>query len=378
MHPPPDREDLAQRLLDLLRQGAGASVSEADFDRLALAVFSHQFAHDPVYAAFCRSRGVDPGSVEGWLAIPAVPTDAFKAAALTTGDPAAAELVFRTSGTTGGAARRGTHYLREARFYRASLLAGFRAALLPDRERIRIVSLVPAAAAAPDSSLSYMIECAIKGMGAEGSRGFVGPEGLRTEALLETLTGAGEPVLVAGTSFAFVHLADALAESGTALSLPPGSRAMDTGGFKGKSREVGKSELYALIEGALGIPAPWIVNEYGMTEMSSQFYDGVVGAAGAEVEARVHRGPPWVRSAAVDPETLAPLPAGEVGILRHVDLANLDSVAALQTADLGRVAADGGVTLIGRAPGAEPRGCSIAMDTLLRAMVGEERPGSGV
>jgi hypothetical protein len=85
------------------------------------------------------------------------------------------------------------------------------------------------------------------------------------------------------------------------------------------------------------------------------------------VAGRLHSGPGWVRTRAYDPETLEPLPDGEVGVLRHWDLANLDSVMALQTADLGRVR-PGGFELLGRARGAEARGCSIAMDELLSAL----------
>ena len=103
-----------------------------------------------------------------------------------------------------------------------------------------------------------------------------------------------------------------------------------------------------------------------MTEMSSQFYDGVAGAAPAPAE-RLHAGPPWVRTQATDPETLRPLPHGEVGVLRHFDLANLNSVMAIQTADLG-ITTPGGFRVLGRARGAEARGCSLAMDDLLRAI----------
>jgi hypothetical protein len=114
------------------------------------------------------------------------------------------------------------------------------------------------------------------------------------------------------------------------------------------------------------VPFAWFVNEYGMTEMSSQFYDGTAGTA-AEPEARWHAGPPWVRTEAADPETLAVLPHGEVGVLRHRDLANLHSVAGIQTEDLGITSAEG-FRVLGRARGAEARGCSLAMDDLLTAL----------
>ena len=181
----------------------------------------------------------------------------------------------------------------------------------------------------------------------------------------------GEPVCILGTAFALVHWLDALREAGTRFRLPAGSRLMDTGGFKGRSREVTREELYGAVEDRLGIPPAWCVNEYGMTEMSSQFYDGVAGAAPAPAD-RLHAGPPWVRTQATDPETLRPLPHGEVGVLRHFDLANLSSVMAIQTADLGITSPDG-FRVLGRARGAEARGCSLAMDDLLTA-IGRPHP----
>ena len=131
---------------------------------------------------------------------------------------------------------------------------------------------------------------------------------------------------------------------------------MDTGGFKGSERTITAAALRALYTTHLGVPAEIVINEYGMTEMLSQFYDAQ----------EVKRGPPWVRTIVVDPETLRELPHGETGLLRHVDLANLFSVSAIQTEDVGRMANDG-FELLGRIAGAAPRGCSIAMDIFLSA-----------
>lgn len=363
---------LRSRLLEVIGRGSGASLVDAEFHELARAVFAHQFGHDPVYRAFCERRGATPATVDGWLEIPAVPTDAFKSARLMSGGtPGDAEVVFRTSGTTAGAAARGAHYLLETGLYRAALREGFRTHLLADRESIRILSLVPGPRDLPDSSLSFMMGEVMTAFGAEGSDWFVTATDARTDdlrAAFRTAMTEGVPVLVAGASFAFVHLLDALAGSGESFPLPPGSRAMDTGGFKGRSRTIPRKELYAAITERLGIGDPFIVNEYGMTEMSSQFYDGVAGSAPTVASRRTHRGPGWVRSAAVDPETLRPLPPGETGILRHLDLANLHSIASLQTADMGVVHSDGTIEVFGRATGAEERGCSIAVDELLQVM----------
>ena len=122
----------------------------------------------------------------------------------------------------------------------------------------------------------------------------------------------GLPALVFGTAFSFVHLLDAMDETGGTLTLPPGSRVMETGGFKGRSREMSRADLYSGIGRTLGVEPPWIVNEYGMTEMLSQFYDGVAGTVG---EDRIHRPPPWVRSRVLDPVSLEPVTRGKRGLL---------------------------------------------------------------
>ena len=361
----PPRSELKSRLLEIIARGSAAPLSDVQFDRLARDVFQHQYARNPLYRRYCDARGVTPATLAGWRSIPGVPTDAFKAAPLLCGDPDDAAVVFRTSGTTAGAANRGEHYLLDTSLYKASLRAGFRTHLLPDRERIRILSLVPDFRDAPNSSLSFMITEVIREFGDEGSASYVRPEGLDTQnlsAALEDAERRGTPVLLAGTSFSFVHLLDELDHTARGFQLAPSSRAMDTGGFKGRTREVERDELYGMTSRRLGIPRSHIVNEYGMTEMSSQLYDGVVGTPRGGT---LHRGPGWVRTLAVDPETLAALPDGETGILRHVDLANLDSVMALQTADLGRTSEGGSFELLGRSAAAEPRGCSIAMDELL-------------
>lgn len=382
MSDPP--ETLRAELLSVIAAGTGAAMPDDAFDRLARAVFAHQFACNQPYRRFCERRGASPATVAHWTEIPAVPTDAFKAAALVCGDVDAIEAaarrhplgtarsaaVFRTSGTTQGPGQRGTHYVPDLSLYDAALRAGFTAHLLPEGGRMRMISLVPPPEEVPDSSLSHMAGAVVADFGTTASGWFVSPFGgidhAPLEAALRDAEAAGEPVCILGTAFALVHWLDALRERGIRFRLPPGSRLMDTGGFKGRSREVTREELYSGVEEMIGIPHGWCVNEYGMTEMSSQFYDGVAGSAPAPAE-RLHVGPPWVRTQATDPETLRPLPHGEVGVLRHLDLANLDSVAAIQTADLG-ITSPNGFRVLGRARGAEARGCSLAMDDLLRAL----------
>jgi hypothetical protein len=143
---------------------------------------------------------------------------------------------------------------------------------------------------------------------------------------------------------------------------------MQTGGYKGRSREVEPGELRAAVAAAFAVPASHVVAEYGMTELSSQLYEPTLAAAtlGREAPHGVYSSPPWMRVDAVDPATLRPLPAGELGLARIVDLANVDSAVAIQTADRVRIT-PAGMELLGRAPGATPRGCSLAIEEMLGA-----------
>jgi hypothetical protein len=152
------------------------------------------------------------------------------------------------------------------------------------------------------------------------------------------------------------RLLDKLAAAGKTYALPSGSRAMETGGYKGKSRELTKSGLHAAIRRQLGIPGSHIVCEYGMCELSSQAYDGIAGSAGEG--GRVFRFPPWARARVVSPETGCEVADGEGGMIQIFDLANAWSVLAIQTEDLGVRRGDG-FELTGRAARAEPRGCSL-------------------
>lgn len=361
--------ELAAQLRGMIRRGATAHATDDEFDQLALAIFSYQYDRNIIYREYCRRRGRTPADVDSWMNIPAVPAAAFREARLAAAAPSEVEAIFRTSGTTGGVERRGEHHIADLSLYRDTLFASFEAFLLPDGARMPVLSLVPPASSLPDSSLSYMAAVVTERLGAGGAS-FVDPDsGLDDERLLEALASAvreDRPVLLFGTAFAFVHLLDRLRLGGTKFSLPEGTRLMDTGGYKGRSRVVEPAELRAGYTAWLGVPENRCVNEYGMTEMLSQFYEPVLREASRGGDPRRKVGPPWVRSVVVDSEQLAPLPFGETGLLRHVDLANIGSVSAIQTEDVGRQV-EGGFMLMGRTPGATPRGCSIALDTLLRA-----------
>jgi hypothetical protein len=185
---------------------------------------------------------------------------------------------------------------------------------------------------------------------------------LDLEAAVEFLRNAsasGQPLLVLGTAFSYVHLLDHLAERDLRLTLPPGSCALETGGYKGRSRTLPKAGLHALISQRLDIPPDLIVCEYGMSELSSQAYDATLGPSRSTLHApRPFRFPPWARVQLISPETGREVGEGETGLIRVLDLANVYSVMAIQTEDLGTRRGDG-FALAGRAALAEPRGCSL-------------------
>jgi acyl-CoA synthetase (AMP-forming)/AMP-acid ligase II len=347
--------------------------SRESFDNLALSIARFQAARVPALARLVAARGVDLYAARRAGDIPAVPTDVFRMARVAAHPSSADARLFRTSGTSQGAAARGEHPLRTTATYELGALLWGRRMLFPDRARMGVIVLAPPAHEAVDSSLGFMMDLFASALG--GSASFAVRGGALDAELVERACqgarASGDPVVVLGASFAFVHLLDSSEDF--LYSLPPGSRAMQTGGFKGRSREVDPPLLRRRIAAALGIPEAHVVGEYGMTELSSQAYEATLAAAlGALPERRwqdharpgVYFAPPWMRVTPVDPESLLPVPPGEVGIARIEDLANVDSAVAVQTSDLVRAEGDG-VELLGRAPGAIPRGCSIAIDEVL-------------
>jgi Acyl-protein synthetase, LuxE len=367
-HRRPGMAELEERILAVIKAGASTPLHDDEFNRMALDLFFFQYSSNQPYRRFCDLRGLTPENVTNWQQIPAVPAAAFKELPLTCFPVEEAAVYFTTSGTTQGE-RQGTHYLLSPKLYNASLLSHFEAALLPDGLRPAMYVLAQSPQEMPHSSLSHMFG-EVERQFSNGCIYYVDENGLDTRALDRDLALAeaeGMPVMLMGTAFAFVHFLDYCRENDRRYALPKRSRLMDTGGFKGRSRELPRDELYTLYRERLGITAQYLVNEYGMTELGSQFYDATL------IDHHLRRrrplrklAPPWCRVVLSDPETLAPAAAGEPGIIRFFDVSNLYSVAAIQTEDLGR-AVDEGFDVLGRAQGAEARGCSLALDDLLGA-----------
>lgn len=344
------------------------------FDTLALDIARFQARHVAPVGRLCAARGVDLGAAREAGSIPAVPTDVFRLVRVAAHPPDLDVRVFATSGTTAGA--RGRHALRTTATYELVALAWGRTHLLVAPPPQRAIVLAPAPERAADSSLGFMIELFARAVGGAASW-HVGEAGVDVASVARACAdarAAGEPTLVLGTSFAFVHLADARGDRD--LSLPAGSRAMQTGGFKGRSRQLDPEAMRTLVARLFGLSEEAVVGEYGMTELSSQLYEETLRRRGGPAARGVYQPPPWLRVVAVDAATLEPLPAGVVGLGRFVDLANVDSAVAIQTADRVRVSTGGGVELFGREPGATPRGCSLAVEEITAGGAGSADPVS--
>lgn len=341
---------LESRILSLLGQ---KSLPEAEFNACALDVYRFQREHNQPYANFCEGRGVSAG-LENWTQIPAVPQSAFKQFPLRAFPENETVKTFRTSGTTGEGF--GSHHFCSLRLYEEAVAHGWQRLLLPKRP---FYFLSHAPADTPFSSLGHMFGVlADRLAGTGGAAFFISSEGDfnlgKLEALLHVSQRNRKPVALLGTALAFLNLFERLGQR--TYTLPVGSLALETGGYKGTGRSLAKAELYALFTKYLNLLPNAVINEYGMTELSSQFYTRGLN--------HPHAGPPWTRALVIDPETNEEVAIGGTGVLRIFDLANLGSVIALQTQDLA-IRRENGFELIGRDPAAFPRGCSRSADEML-------------
>lgn len=367
----------SNRLHERVQRFAAGDAHE-DFEALALELARFQAEASEGFRRLLRSRG---SSLRAYDDIPPVPSDAFRLTRVATHAPELDRVRFFTSGTTG--AERGTHAMRRTDTYEQLSLAFGRRALLGPAGRAVVVALAPAPSDPPSSSLGYMMarfmeafdgeplgDAEVSFSSASPARWLLAETGVDLRALERAAACAqarSRPLLLLGTAFALVRLLDDLA--GARLSLPPGSVVMQTGGFKGRTREVSMDELRAGVSRAFGLDSRRVVGEYGMTELTSQLYEGTIAESALAMQQReavpgIYFEPAWLRVTPVDPLTLRPVAEGESGLARFVDLGNVDSAVSVVTQDVVR-RSHGGVQLLGRQAGAPARGCSLAVEALL-------------
>lgn len=334
--------------------------ASAVFEDLALEAFAFDFERVEPFRRLCEGRGIGPGTLASWEEIPPVPTAAFKSLVLAA---APAREVFRSSGTTGGEESRSVHHHPYPDLYRLTIDQSFPRFCLP-LGSVPMLSLIPTREQLPDSSLSFMVDHVLARWGGPGSVTAFGPRGVEV-AKARSWAGARQrehrPVLVLATAFALAQWLEGLERMDLRFRLPPGSAVFETGGFKGRTQELTREELVEKLGIWLGVPPGSVVREYGMTELTSQCYTRAL----AEGDPGLFVAPPWVRVRILDPATLEEAPAGTPGLISVFDLANLGSAVHVLTEDLG-VAEGEGFRLLGRAEGAELRGCSLVVEELQR------------
>lgn len=374
-----EQQRRSEELHSRVRRFALAQAPSEDFAAVAFDIAEYQGRYNARYQRLqAHFRSVTGAALSGLVeGIAPVPSDAFRAAPVFAFDRALAVRGFRSSGTT--AQRAAVHWMRTTSTYEVVALEWGRRALLDQLPASSpspiVVALAPWTGLDTPSSLGFMMQrfmeafdgCSLDTRRSRAQfelsaaeRWLIRDECVDFDGLAKVTALAHAcscPVVLLATSFALVGLFDAA--SGQRLELPAGSVVMQTGGYKGRSRELSTSEMAEQIAKTFG--SVTVVNEYGMTELSSQLYDACsLGArtAGEYVE------PPWLRVILRDPVTLLPVEPGNAGLLSFVDLANVDSAVAILTQDWG-VREGRGVRLLGRMAGAELRGCSLDIEALL-------------
>ncbi len=309
-----------------------------DFENLALDVFHFQYQNCTVYQKFCDALDVDANTVQTLIDIPFLPVELFKKHRIVSFS-GKEEVVFSSSGTTGSIPSK--HYVYDLKLYEKSFLESFRLFYGYPADYC-VLALLPAYLERKGSSLVYMVDRLIRASGHPLS-GFYLDELIKLSANLEALMADRQKVLLLGVSFALLDLAEQypMALSGTII--------METGGMKGRRREMIREELHDTLCTAFGQKT--IHSEYGMTELLSQAYSNGDGLFAT---------PPWMRVLIRESnDPLAYLEAGRAGGINIVDLANLYSCSFIATQDLGRLNHDGTFEVLGRFDNSDVRGCNL-------------------
>jgi phenylacetate-coenzyme A ligase PaaK-like adenylate-forming protein len=315
--------------------------SEEAFNELALTIFSLQYEKNEVYRRWVQLLNIRVETVQAVEQIPCLPIEFFKSQQVLSGPMGDNAKVFRSSATTGQVPS--THHVTDLALYEKSFLRAFEM-FYGKPDEYCILALLPNYLDRDDSSLVYMFHHLIKASNHPLSGFFNKNE----EALLQTiqkLKNSKGRVLLLGVSYALMDLSQK-------VKLNEQFIVMETGGMKGKRKELLKAELHAYLKKGFGLEE--IHSEYGMTELLSQAYSKGAGQFTT---------PPWMRvliREVTDPLSLNK--NGKTGGVNVIDLANLNSCAFIATKDLGKWTKEGGLELMGRYDNSDVRGCNLMLD----------------
>lgn len=312
--------------------------NEADFNEMALAAFHFQLAHNKVYGNFVRYLGIDPATVKSAAGIPCMPVSFFKDHTILTGEKLPS-LKFETSGTTGQ--KSGVHYIADPALYTESFRKAFRLFLGDNREYC-FLALLPSYLEKGNSSLIYMVNDLVEQSKYPQSGFYLHADEKLVSILLDNRQ-KNIPTILWGVTYALLDLAEK-----HPVSLE-GIHIMETGGMKGRRKEMIREELHTVLKQAFNVPQ--IYSEYGMTELLSQAYclhDDIFSC------------PPWMNvfiREADDP--LAAAADGQTGGISVIDLANIHSCCFIATQDLGKKTSPTTFRVLGRFDNSDIRGCNL-------------------
>jgi phenylacetate-coenzyme A ligase PaaK-like adenylate-forming protein len=317
------------------------SVTRTDFDSLALEIFRFQFEHNPVYAAFAKGIGKTPDVVKRVDEIPFLPVELFKTHKIYSSDKEP-EIVFTSSGTTGQITSK--HYVADVSLYQNSFRQAFRK-FYGEVADWTILALLPSYLEREGSSLVMMAgELMKESMNSDSGFYLHNYEALFS--VLDKLNKEGKKTMLLGVTYALLDLAEK-------FPLPlKNAVIMETGGMKGKRKEMVREEVHGILKNAFGVNE--IHSEYGMTELLSQAYSKGNG---------IFNCPPWMKikiREMNDPFSHAE--NGKTGGVNIIDLANIYSCSFISTSDLGKLHADGSFEILGRFDEADIRGCNLMVE----------------
>ena len=309
-----------------------------DFKQVAFSVFRHQFENNKVYRSFCDLLYIHPSDVHTLEDIPFLPIEFFKSKKIISSLEEVQE-VFTSSGTTGSVTSK--HYVTDIEFYKESYLKGF-AHFYGNIEDYAVLALLPSYLERKGSSLVYMVADLIQRSKNKKSGFYLNNIEELAKKLIK-IDQKGQKTLLIGVSFALMDLIEKCQ-----FELK-NTIIMETGGMKGRRKELVRNELHALLQQGFGVKN--IHSEYGMTELLSQGYSNGKG---------VFETPPWMKVITRDPEdALSIQKNGKTGGINIIDLANYNSCAFIATQDLGKVHQNGTFEIIGRFDNSDIRGCNL-------------------
>lgn len=307
------------------------------FNTRALQVWQYQFQYNNIYHNWCNLMHAGTASFSSPAEIPFLPVSFFKTHKVVSAvfEPA---QVFESSGTT--TTLNSFHYVRDANLYRQSFMQGFERMYGNIRDWC-IIGLLPAYLERQNSSLVVMVDALIKASGHEAS-GFYLYEYELLKNILAKLESRQQKTLLIGVTFALLDFAEQYP-----LQLKH-TVIMETGGMKGRRKELTRPELHAILCNSFGVAR--IHSEYGMTELLSQAYSKDNGRFYC---------PPWMKVFVRDEEDPLAIKEQGRGVLNIIDLANIDSCSFIATDDVGIIYEDGSFEVYGRIDNSDIRGCSL-------------------